>query len=96
MTSPSASYRGYPMRAEDARRAWVIFMLADGALVLDDRSDGALLSDYINRYRRRFLRSGSRACGQLGHTTGTRRARNRLNCRFEVAASARPRLPVVR
>jgi hypothetical protein len=47
--------RSLKIRAEDARRARVIFMLADGASYSTIETTVPCYRDYINRWRRRFL-----------------------------------------
>src|SRR2546430_11027650 len=47
--------RSLKIRAEDARRARVILMLADGASYSTIEATVPCYRDYINRWRRRFL-----------------------------------------
>ena len=47
--------RGLKIRAEDARRARVILMLANGDSYSTIETTVACYRDYINRWRRRFL-----------------------------------------
>src|SRR5262245_45180467 len=47
--------RGRTVRLEDARRARVILMLADGASYTAIEQALACYRDYINRWRRRFI-----------------------------------------
>jgi transposase len=47
--------RSLKIRAEDARRARVILLLADGASYLTIEASVPCYRDYINRWRRRFL-----------------------------------------
>ena len=54
--------RSLKIRAEDARRARVILMLADGASYSTIEATVPCYRDYINRWRRRFLADRSRAC----------------------------------
>ena len=53
--------RGLNIRAEDARRARVILMLANGDSYSAIETAIPCYRDYINRWRRRFLADG------LGH-----------------------------
>ena len=64
--------RSRKIRAEDARRARVILMLADGASYSTIEATVPCYRDYINRWRRRFLAEATRrACGR--GTTASRR-----------------------
>jgi transposase len=61
--------RSRKIRAEDARRARVILMLAEGASYSTIETTLSCYRDYINRWRRRFLAAGlpglrARYCGQ--------------------------------
>ena len=61
--------RSRKIRAEDARRATVILMLADGASFTTISAAVACFPDYINRWKRRFEREGlaglrAKYCGQ--------------------------------
>ena len=47
--------RSLKIRAEDARRARVILMLADGASYSTIEATEPCYRDYVNRWRRRFL-----------------------------------------
>src|SRR5438270_8185466 len=47
--------RSLKIRAEDARRARVILMLADGASYSTIEATAPCYRDYINRWRKRFL-----------------------------------------
>src|SRR5206468_3389129 len=47
--------RGRTIRSEDARRARVILMLADGASYTTIERALPCYRDYVNRWRRRFL-----------------------------------------
>jgi len=49
--------RSLKIRAEDARRARVILMLADGASYSTIEATVPCFRDYINRWRKRFLAS---------------------------------------
>ena len=53
--------RSLKIRAEDARRARVILMLADGASYSTIEATVPCWRDDINRWRRRFWRRGLRA-----------------------------------
>src|SRR3712207_8006065 len=60
--------RSLRIRAEDARRARVILMLADGESYSTIEAAVPCYRDYINRWRRRFLANGlaglqARYCG---------------------------------
>ena len=50
--------RSRKIRAEDARRATVILMLADGASFITISAAVACFPDYINRWKQRFEREG--------------------------------------
>src|SRR5436190_22235013 len=50
--------RSLKIRAEDARRAPVVLMLADGASYSTIETTVPCYRDYINRWRRRFLADG--------------------------------------
>src|SRR4030095_17080788 len=54
-TELEARVRSRKIRAEDARRARVILMLADGASYSTIEATVPCYRDYINRWRRRFL-----------------------------------------
>jgi N-acetylmuramoyl-L-alanine amidase len=54
-TELEARLRSRKIRAEDARRARVILMLADGAAYSMIEATLPCYRDYINRWRRRFL-----------------------------------------
>ena len=61
--------RSRKIRAEDARRATVILMLADGASFTTISAAVACFPDYINRWKQRFEREGlaglrAKYCGQ--------------------------------
>src|SRR6476659_3462558 len=61
--------RSRKIRAEDARRAAVILMLADGASFTAIRAAVGCFPDYINRWKQRFEREGlaglrAKYCGQ--------------------------------
>ena len=61
--------RSRKIRAEDARRATVILMLADGASFTTISAAVACFPDYINRWKHRFEREGlaglrAKYCGQ--------------------------------
>jgi transposase len=56
--------RSLKIRAEDARRARVILMLADGESYSAIEATVPCYRDYINRWRRRFSLIGWRGCGR--------------------------------
>ena len=66
--------RSLKIRAEDARRARVILMLADGASYSTIETTVPCYRDYINRWRRRFLaqRLEGFARNRPGHPGGQR------------------------
>jgi len=67
-TELEARLRSRKIRAEDARRARVILMLADGASYSMIEATVPCYRDFINRWRRRFL--AKRLAGlQAGHST---------------------------
>jgi transposase len=55
MNEPNSNVRSLKIRAEDARRARVIRMLAGGASYSTIEATVPCYRDYINRWRRRFL-----------------------------------------
>ena len=57
-TELEARLRSRKIRAEDARRAPVIVMLADGASYSTIEATVPCYRDFINRWRRRFLAKG--------------------------------------
>ena len=60
-----ARLRSRKIRSEDARRARVILMLADGASYSTIEATLPCYRDYINRWRRRF--SAQHFMGELGY-----------------------------
>ena len=54
--------RSLKIRAEDARRARVILMLADGESYSTIEATVPCYRDYINRWRRRFVATVSTGC----------------------------------
>jgi transposase len=65
-TELEARLRSRKIRAEDARRARVILMLADGASYSMIEATVPCYRDFINRWRRRFLAHGLAGL-QAGH-----------------------------
>jgi hypothetical protein len=65
-TELEARLRSRKIRAEDARRARVILMLADGASYSMIEATVPCYRDFINRWRRRFLAKGLAGL-QAGH-----------------------------
>jgi transposase len=66
MMNARSSRRSRKIRAEDARRARVILMLADGASYSTIEATVPCYRDFINRWRRRFLAQGLAGL-QAGH-----------------------------
>jgi transposase len=65
-TELEARLRSRKIRAEDARRARVILMLADGASYSMIEATVPCYRDFINRWRRRFVAKGLAGL-QAGH-----------------------------